>query len=305
MFCAPAASFVVRRTFLDVQLDGESEQLPLPRPRANTDTRIDYSFTDAMEARCGKDDSMDDISDDVSARATTAADDISVAATDVSDRLSWASEMEQEEDSKAIDVPETEVAPWVASLGPFQAVAPAMEAMPMLCQQATFFMMVPMAPAVLPTEAVCDAAPDADTMESERARTTTLVLRKLPKDMSNIQLRRMLDSADFESAYDFIYVPINFKSGRSLGYALVNFIDYEHALTAQECFHGARMGRAAIVAELSCKHSGLSSLIEQYQSSHVLTDETLPNEHKPQLLRDGKVMPFPIAVPAAESADEC
>lgn len=90
-----------------------------------------------------------------------------------------------------------------------------------------------------------------------------------------------------------------------MGYALVNFIDYEHALAAQECFHGARMGRTAIVAELSCKHSGLSSLIEQYQSSHVLSDDTVPEEHKPQLLRDGQVVPFPVAAPAAESVDEC
>jgi RNA recognition motif-containing protein len=180
-----------------------------------------------------------------------------------------------------------------------------MQAMPMLCQQGAYFMMVPIAPAVLPNEANCNAAHDAETIESEPARTTTLVLRKLPKDLSSIQLRRMLDSADFEGLYDFIYVPMNFKSARNLGYALVNFTNHEHALAAQEHLHGARMGQAALVAELSCKHNGLNSLIEQYQSSHVLTDESLPDEYKPQLLRDGKVIPFPVAVSADESADEC
>jgi RNA recognition motif-containing protein len=175
----------------------------------------------------------------------------------------------------------------------------------MFCHEGSFFMMVPVAPSSQLISTYCDAAQAAVVAESEEVRTTTLVLRKLPKDLSSVQLRRMLDSADFEALYDFIYVPMNFKSERNLGYALVNFTEHEHALAAQECFHGARIGGGALVAELSCKHSGLSSLIEQYQSSHVLTDKTLPEEHKPQLLRDGKMIPFPTVAPAVESGSEC
>lgn len=162
-------------------------------------------------------------------------------------------------------------------------------------------MLVPMAPVVQPVQAENDIAQQADNLELEQMQTTTLVLRKLPRNLSSAQLRRMLDSADFEALYDFTYVPRDFKAARNLGYALVNFTEPAHALAAQKHFHGARLGSGVLVAELSHKHRGLRSLIEKYQISHVMTDPTLPDEHKPQLLRDGKVIPFPIVVTRTEN----
>lgn len=295
MSCAPLVSVVVRRTFLDMQLEGASEQLTPARPRADTDTCVQYSAAQGLESRA-ECDSMDDST----GGATTAADDASMAGTDVSDRPSWVSEMAPESESQATghDAGGAATALWVAPVALFPSVDPAMQAVPMLCQQGTVFMMMPIAPAAPLTEAARDVAQGA-----EPEPTTTLVLRRLPKDLSSIQLRRMLDSADLARLYDFLYVPMNFKSARSLGYALVNFTAPEHALAAQRCLHGSRIGRGALVAELSRKHRGRRSLVEQYQSSHVLTDAAVPDEHKPQLFRDGEAIPFPI-VPV-ESVDEC
>lgn len=296
MSCTPAASFVVRRTFLDLQPQRAT------RPRANSDAGIRYSFAEDLDSKCGKCDSLDTFS----TSASTLEDEGSVGSADVADGLSWSAEMEQEADFQeagwAADA--AAAAWWLSSSESFEPTSMTMEAMPMLYQQAPYFMMMPIAAAAQPMEAMAVEQTQEAELLVEQTQNTTLVLRKLPKDLSSIQFRRMLDSAEFEGLYDFVYVPMNFKSSRNLGYALVNFTEPRHALAAQECFHGARMGQGALVAEFSSKHSVLSSLIEQYRGSHVLTDAGVPEEHKPQLLQDGKAIPFPGAAPTADGAEE-
>jgi len=58
---------------------------------------------------------------------------------------------------------------------------------------------------------------------------TTLMIRNLPHDLTQMDLIAALDESGFEGAYDFLYMPSNFCSGRGKGYAFINFIQQEAA----------------------------------------------------------------------------
>lgn len=249
------------------------------RPRADTDTCVDYSCTEPEQ--CGKSGSFDEMS-------VTAAG----SSLRISERSSWSDCVGDSDCDDAVEIfdnsTEEVVLPksdtqFLGSCAVYPTLNEQMAMMACQMQQAPFYVMMPMA---MP-----------QTPEPEPAKgftSTTVVLRRMPKELSSTQVRRMLDSAEFNGLYDFLYVPMDFKSSKNLGYALVNFITLEHATAARECFDGARMGHNALVAEISRKHHGLESLLEQYQKSHVLTDETLPEEYKPLLFCDGEVIAFPM-----------
>eukprot|EP00931_Biecheleriopsis_adriatica_P018986 TRINITY_DN13082_c0_g1_i3.p1 TRINITY_DN13082_c0_g1~~TRINITY_DN13082_c0_g1_i3.p1 ORF type:complete len:678 (+),score=119.08 TRINITY_DN13082_c0_g1_i3:52-2085(+) len=56
---------------------------------------------------------------------------------------------------------------------------------------------------------------------------TTMVIKGLPKDVSQKELLEELNASGFAGSYDFCYMPGNFKSYENKGYAFVNFISVE------------------------------------------------------------------------------
>merc|ERR1719507_2752259 len=74
---------------------------------------------------------------------------------------------------------------------------------------------------------------------------TTLMIRNLPHDLTQLDLIAELDENGFEQAYDFLYMPSNFCSGRGKGYAFINFTQQEAAQRFVSEWHkGVRFGAA-------------------------------------------------------------
>lgn len=116
---------------------------------------------------------------------------------------------------------------------------------------------------------------------------TTLVFRKLPKDVTRASLLEMLDAAGLQGLYDFVYLPMDFKKGKVFGYAIVNFV--ANAWAEQARFHFEGEG---VTLDWSDSHQGLDELIQRYRDSPIM-HSSMPEMSKPLIFRNGVVAAFP------------
>lgn len=110
-------------------------------------------------------------------------------------------------------------------------------------------------------------------------------------------LCEMLDSEGFSGKYNFLYLPIDFKSSVGFGYAFVNFISHDAAKAAKQAFHGFMSWKVHSRKALEMDWSGPQGLqvhVERYRNSPVMHDQ-VPDEYKPILLNsDGERLTFPL-----------
>jgi len=124
----------------------------------------------------------------------------------------------------------------------------------------------------------------------------TVMLRNLPNNYSRTMLIKLIDNEGFGGQYDFIYLPMDFKSHASLGYAFVNLIDSDQATRFFEAFEGFNQwvvpSQKVCSVNWSAPYQGLEAHIERYRNSPVM-HEDVPDTYKPMLFRDGKRIAFP------------
>lgn len=117
--------------------------------------------------------------------------------------------------------------------------------------------------------------------------STTMVVRGLSKDMPRAKLCEMIDSVGLERSYDFVYMPKDFKKGKGLGYAMINFVDHETAERARDA-----CAEFASSVDWCDSNQGLDELIQRYRDSPVL-HAGRPEDAKPILFVNGTAVPFP------------
>lgn len=123
------------------------------------------------------------------------------------------------------------------------------------------------------------------------------MLRNLPEGFSRDQLCELFDRAGFHSQYDFVYIPTNFRTKVSFGYAFVNLRSPEQALAFHDHFQGfegwgVKTDKICDVSWSDC-HQGLSAHIERYRNSPVM-HELVPDEYKPAMFDNGVRIGFPL-----------
>jgi len=145
---------------------------------------------------------------------------------------------------------------------------------------------------------VSDDAGSGGTSPRDADRTTVL-LRSLPRDFTRARLVELLEDEGFDGAFDFVYVPIDFSSEASLGYAFVNFVSTGDVRRCWEIFDGlSEWGHQCEGESKACQVmwaepcQGLAAHVERYRSSPVM-HATVPDEWKPAIFQDGVRMPFP------------
>lgn len=146
---------------------------------------------------------------------------------------------------------------------------------------------IPLAPAAI------SVSPSNDNSEGHR---TTVMLGNLPDNFTRSMLVALLESKGFGSAYNFLYLPIDFRARASLGYA---FLDLTHAGEASglwSTFEG--FADWSVPCDKACfvtwcqPYQGLETLIERYRNSPVM-HAAVPDDFKPLLLRNGQRVPLP------------
>lgn len=115
---------------------------------------------------------------------------------------------------------------------------------------------------------------------------TTVMLRGLPDNFTREMLLETMNSMGFYGLYDFVYLPIAFASGTSLGYGIVNLVSPADIPTFWERFAGLQDW-----AVLWSPQQGLAELVERYRNSPVM-HPTVPDECKPALFHGGVRVAF-------------
>jgi hypothetical protein len=145
-----------------------------------------------------------------------------------------------------------------------------------------------------PTLCWADESDDEPAIIEEEK--TTVMLRNVPYNVTRDSVTKMMDDAGFKGEYDFIYMPIDFRSKSGFGYAFINLVSCAAAERFFAHFNG--FGDWAIksqkVAEVTWTESnqGLDVHVERYRNSPVM-HEVVPDEFKPAMFKDGVRVAFP------------
>lgn len=124
----------------------------------------------------------------------------------------------------------------------------------------------------------------------------TLMLKNIPNDYTRCMLLDLLDGQGFAGKYDFVYLPVDFRSGSAFGYAFINFVSSHDTELFRDHFH--RFSAWAIpskkIAEVTWSRpsQGLNMNIEKYRNSSVMHAQ-VPDEYKPVIFQDGVQVSFP------------
>jgi len=124
---------------------------------------------------------------------------------------------------------------------------------------------------------------------------TTVMLRNLPCPFLREDLIKEMDAKGFAGLYNFVYMPIDFKTEMSLGYAFVNMITAEEVPRFMLAFGGfrdwPRSSKKVCAVDLS-RTQGLDANVVRYRNSPVMGDE-VPERFRPVLFAGTKRVPFP------------
>jgi RNA recognition motif-containing protein len=136
----------------------------------------------------------------------------------------------------------------------------------------------------------------AQDMDDDLDDRTTIMMRDIPNSYCTDRLVELFDSAGFSRRYDFVYLPMDFRTGMSLGYAFVDFVSNADAQRFMEVFAGfsSWMTPSPKVCQISWAdpNQGLAAHVEKYRNSPVM-HENIPDGYKPRLYNQGMRVPFP------------
>jgi len=125
---------------------------------------------------------------------------------------------------------------------------------------------------------------------------TTLMLRNIPNVYTLDSLLELLDQQGFQGRYNFVYLPIDFRTCVNLGYAFVNCVSDAYATDLMESLHGFSnwVCETQKVCNVSWAHphQGLEEHIERYRNSPVM-HESVPDAFKPWLFVEGQRIGLP------------
>ena len=124
--------------------------------------------------------------------------------------------------------------------------------------------------------------------------TTTVMVRNIPTRFTSVSFLRVLDECGFRNTYSFFYLPMDFRTGKNMGYCFINFLHASFTVMFASLFHGRRlrMTTSTKVIEISpSKRQGLSENVALFRASDLLGSLSLPH-FKPLVLVSGVLRPL-------------
>lgn len=125
---------------------------------------------------------------------------------------------------------------------------------------------------------------------------TSVMLKGVPDSCTRPMMLQLLDAAGFFGRFNFVYLPMDFKRNKNLGYALINLVSPKEALRLGRYFEGFsnwnELGGSACTVTWCSPQQGVQAHVERYRNSPVM-HESVPEEWRPLLLTHGVPVAFP------------
>jgi len=136
---------------------------------------------------------------------------------------------------------------------------------------------------------------------------TTVMLKNIPNDYTQEMLLKMLDDEGFSCKYDFVYLPMDFRSGSAFGYAFINLVTPEDTHLFESHFQGycrwAFPSRKVAEVTWSRPMQGLSATIDRYRNSPIMHQD-VPVCYKPCMFHNGIRVCFPSPTKPISSPED-
>lgn len=121
---------------------------------------------------------------------------------------------------------------------------------------------------------------------------TTVMLRNIPVKYTREMVLSDMDDRGFHGAYDFFYLPIDFQTGNTVGYAFINLVNEAETARFRAVYNGLQLSPdSAKICEVSdAKAQGKAKNVEQYRNSSVMAME---DKYHPVVFENGRPTRFP------------
>jgi len=125
---------------------------------------------------------------------------------------------------------------------------------------------------------------------------TTVLMQNIPNRHSRTLLQAIIDEAGFRGSYNFLYLPADFRTKVSFGYAFLNFMCQDDAERFMQHFRGFSSWGSNSMKVCSVSWSGaqggLEALVQKYRNCSVMHG-IVPDEFKPVLFHNSERITFP------------
>ena len=126
------------------------------------------------------------------------------------------------------------------------------------------------------------------------AETTTLMVRNIPTRFTSVSFLRILDECGFRTSFDFFYLPMDFRTGKNMGYCFLNFYSAAVANSFAILFHGRRLRMTTstkVIEVTPSRRQGLRENVALFKASDLLGSLSLPH-FKPLVSLGGALRPL-------------
>jgi hypothetical protein len=165
-------------------------------------------------------------------------------------------------------------------------------------------MWAPMGQMVVDLSNSSSAVPMMQGVGVQADTRTTVMWRNLPNNYTRTMMLRLLDEEGFNGFYDFVYLPIDFKTRACLGYAFINLVSPSFVPSFWRTFDGyskwAIPSKKRSYVSWSDPHQGFADNVDRYRNSPVMHD-SVPDDYKPVLFANGARVDFPSATKKARA----
>lgn len=115
-----------------------------------------------------------------------------------------------------------------------------------------------------------DLAAEFASRGEENTALTTLMIRNVPNRLTQCVLIQELGELGFASMFDFVYLPLDLRTKKNVGYAFVNFMDPCQASRCAALLQGHQLRKQSAAGKLvvSMAHiQGLEANVKHYEKS--------------------------------------